>query len=108
MPAKRSFSSATGKVHKSHSGVHTEFNRLAKDEAAINRPLRSFLKQAYAFKATADYEVGASISIDAEKAREAIVTAERFVATIKGLLKSRSLLSPDHVLLRWHNQRSER
>ncbi len=37
----------TGKVAKSHQGVHTEFNRLAKDEPRINLDVRRFLPQAY-------------------------------------------------------------
>jgi uncharacterized protein (UPF0332 family) len=48
----------TGKVAKSHQGVHTEFNRLAKDEPRINLDVRRFLAQAYNLKAVADYEMG--------------------------------------------------
>lgn len=43
----------TGKVAKSHQGVHTEFNRLAKDEPRINLDVRRFLPQAYNLKAVA-------------------------------------------------------
>ncbi len=47
----------TGKAAKSHQGVHTEFNRLAKEEKRIDRDVRRFLPQAYNLKAVADYEM---------------------------------------------------
>lgn len=51
----------TGKIAKTHQGVHAEFNRLAKAEAAVDRELQRFLTQAYNLKAIADYEMGRTL-----------------------------------------------
>ena len=45
----------TGKAAKTHSGVRSEFARLAKDEPRIERAFPTFLARAYAFKETADW-----------------------------------------------------
>lgn len=50
--------SRTGRVAKTHSGVRSEFARLAKAEPAIDRSLTGFLASAYALKEVADYETG--------------------------------------------------
>jgi uncharacterized protein (UPF0332 family) len=76
----------TGKVHKSHGGVHTEFNRLARSEPDLNLALRTFLKKSYAFKASADYEASAAASITPELAEVAVDDAEKFFKAIARLL----------------------
>ena len=76
----------SGKVLKSHSGVHSEFNRLAKDEATIDRPLRAFLQKSYEFEASADYATGTAPGITSAKAAAAIAEAERYVGCVSALL----------------------
>jgi uncharacterized protein (UPF0332 family) len=75
----------TGKVAKTHRGVHAEFNRLAKGEMRIDRGLQRFLQQAYNLKAVADYEMGADSVVPLERAAAAIENAARFVESIAEL-----------------------
>jgi uncharacterized protein (UPF0332 family) len=75
----------TGKVAKTHQGVHTEFNRLAKEDTRIGRELRRFLPQAYNLKAVADYEMGTDSVVPLDRAAAAIESAGRFVETIAEL-----------------------
>jgi uncharacterized protein (UPF0332 family) len=76
----------TGKNHKSHAGVHTEFHRLVQDEPAIGRRLRAFLKKSYGFKASADYDVDTEVQVTPERAGDAIADATRFVDGVRALL----------------------
>lgn len=76
----------TGAVTKTHHGVHTQFNHLAKDEPRIAPEFRPFLSQAYNLKAVADYEMGADSEVPLPRAAAAIETAERFVACLSELL----------------------
>lgn len=76
----------TGKAIKTHSGMQREFARLAKDEPQIDAGLRAFLPRTYNFKATADYATGPGSQVSVESAREAILTARRFVECITTLL----------------------
>ena len=76
----------TGKVAKSHQGVHTEFNRLAIAEPRIDLEVRRFLSQAYNLKAVADYEMGPDSEVPLDRAEKAIGYAERFVDCIAMLL----------------------
>jgi len=75
----------TGKAAKSHQGVHTEFNRLAKEEKRIDRDVRRFLPQAYNLKAVADYEMGPDAVVPLERAAAAVERAGRFVECIAAL-----------------------
>ena len=77
---------STGKVIKRHKGVQREFGRLAKDDPRFGMDLRTFLGRAYNLKAIADYETGPGSQVSAERAREAIQTAGRFVECMAGLL----------------------
>ncbi|EME70186.1 hypothetical protein H261_09637 [Paramagnetospirillum caucaseum] len=69
----------TGRVAKSHHGVHAEFNRLAQDEARLDTGCRRFLAQSYNLKAVADYEIGADSEIPLDRAAMAVTGAGRFV-----------------------------
>jgi uncharacterized protein (UPF0332 family) len=71
---------------KSHSGVQTEFARLAKAEAAIDAQLRAFLGRTYNLKAIADYETGPGSHVSEAQAAEAIKGAVKFVEVISALL----------------------
>jgi uncharacterized protein (UPF0332 family) len=62
----------TGKVAKSHNGVHTEFNRVAKTEEGLDLEIRRFLPQAYNLKAVADYEMGPESEVPLDRAASAI------------------------------------
>jgi uncharacterized protein (UPF0332 family) len=76
----------SGRIYKSHSGVHGEFSRLVKDDPRVDDDLRAFLGRAYSLKAIADYETGPGSHVSAESARDAIATARRFIDRIAGLL----------------------
>jgi uncharacterized protein (UPF0332 family) len=76
----------TGKIHKSHDGVRAAFNQLSRSEASIDLALRKFLTRAYDFKIIADYDMAPAGKTTPERAVNAVAEAERFVATIRGLL----------------------
>ena len=77
----------TGKAAKTHSGVHTQFNRLVQPEAGFSTTLRRSLPQAYNLKAVADYETGPDAFIPLERAETAIATANEFVTAVAGLVR---------------------
>jgi uncharacterized protein (UPF0332 family) len=76
----------SGRIYKTHSGVHGEFSRLVKDDPRVDDQLHAFLGQAYTLKAIADYETGPGSHVSEERARGAIETARRFVECIAGLM----------------------
>ena len=82
----------TGKVPRTHRGVHAQFSRLAGDEPEVGAELPRFLSQAYDFKAVADYEIGPDATVPLAEALSAIETAENFVTRIAELLASRRKL----------------
>jgi len=47
----------TGKTPKTHRGLRSEFSRLARDEARIEREYLTFLAEGYEYKSIADYAV---------------------------------------------------
>lgn len=79
----------TGRVHKTHRGVQTEFLRLTKDDESLDRDPRSFLARAYNLKAVADYETGPNTSVPPERAKEALGLAQQFMLRI-GFAASRN------------------
>jgi uncharacterized protein (UPF0332 family) len=81
----------SGRIFKSHSGVNGEFSRLVKDDPRVDDHIRAFLGRAYDLKAIADYETGADSHISAERAREAIEAAHRFVECIAGVAQHPTL-----------------
>lgn len=76
----------TGKVAKSHSGVRSEFARLAKDDPRIGKAMTAFLPQAYKYKEIGDYGVGADARVTMSDAEAAIRSAGDFFAHIEALL----------------------
>jgi uncharacterized protein (UPF0332 family) len=76
----------TGKVAKTHRGVHSEFARLAKLEPAIDSRFPVFLTQAYNLKAVADYETGAGSVVPRDRAAAAIEAAREFIDCVSKLL----------------------
>ncbi|MBV8576940.1 MAG: HEPN domain-containing protein [Acetobacteraceae bacterium] len=75
----------SGKVVKTHRGVHRLFTQLAKNDARL-REFPRFLSQAYNLKDIADYELGSSASVPLDRAGDAINTAERFVGMVAGIV----------------------
>jgi uncharacterized protein (UPF0332 family) len=76
----------TGKAPKTHSGVHTEFLRLTRDDPRLDSDLRIFLSQSYNLKAIADYETGPDSRVSFERVTRTIEAGKRFVARIAELL----------------------
>lgn len=69
----------TGKVAKTHRGVQAEFARFTRAEENLPTELRAFLGRAYELKTVADYEVGFSTPVSAERAEEALRLSRRLV-----------------------------
>jgi uncharacterized protein (UPF0332 family) len=80
----------TGKVAKTHSGVRSEFARLARQSPKIGKTHAAFLAEAYKFKEISDYSVDRDQRMTTEEAALAIANAERFVAAIVTLLDRES------------------
>jgi uncharacterized protein (UPF0332 family) len=78
---------STGKVAKTHSGVRSEFSRLAKHEPRLGPEFSRFLAQAYTLKEVADYATGPDANVPLSRAAVAIETAARFLACVTGLLE---------------------
>jgi uncharacterized protein (UPF0332 family) len=76
----------TGKIAKTHTGVRSEFARLAKDTPRIDKTLSTFLAQAYLYKEIGDYGVGHGANVTMNEANGAIATAGRFIGCVAALL----------------------
>jgi uncharacterized protein (UPF0332 family) len=76
----------SGKVAKTHRGARRLLTQLAKNETGL-RELARFLTQAYNLKDIADYEIGPDAAVPLDRARDAIVTAERLVNHVDELLR---------------------
>ena len=77
----------TGKAAKTHRGVRSQFNRLARQEPGIEREFLTLLAEGYEFKTIADYDIGPAIdAIPPDDAASAINTAGRFIDAITELL----------------------
>ena len=76
----------TGKVYKSHKGVHIEFLRLTKNDPHFSPEQRGFLSKAYDFKAVADYDTGPIAEVSSQEAVDAIEAARKFLATVRRVL----------------------
>ena len=73
---------STGRVAKTHHGVHSEFSRLTLGKPELDG-LYVFLSNSYNLKAVADYETGPDSNVLPERAAAAIVEAGKFVAAIR-------------------------
>jgi uncharacterized protein (UPF0332 family) len=76
----------TGKIAKTHSGVRSEFFRLARETPELDNALPVFLAKAYRFKEVADYDVGPDAVVTVAEADDAITSAAHFIASITALL----------------------
>ena len=77
----------TGKVPKTHHGVHAQFPGWRGTNRASGIELPCFLSQAYDFKTVADYEIGPDRAVPLPEAISAIEAAQRFIDRIVELLK---------------------
>lgn len=85
--AQAFISEKTGRAVKTHKGVHTEFQRLTKDDQGVRPDLRVFLSHAYNLKAIADYETGPGAEVSGQQAIQALAQAQRFVAHLETMLR---------------------
>jgi uncharacterized protein (UPF0332 family) len=76
----------TGKAAKTHSGLRSEFARLARTEPRIDTKFVGFLARAYTLKSAADYGVDPLATISLPQAQEATETARQFVDVIDDLI----------------------
>jgi uncharacterized protein (UPF0332 family) len=76
----------SGRIYKSHGGLQGEFARLVKDDPRVDDQIRAFLGRSYELKSIADYETGPASHISAERAREAIDSARRFIERITSMI----------------------
>ena len=74
------------RVVKTHNGVHTEWQRLTRDDAEVDKDLRGFLSRSFRFKITADYGLDPLDRVTDAQASEAIAVAERFIALVESKL----------------------
>lgn len=72
----------TGKIAKTHRGVHAEFARLSRPEMGLGDNLHTFLQRAYNLKAVADYETGPDSELSPERAATAVEDADTFLLTV--------------------------
>lgn len=77
----------TGKAAKTHSGLRSEFARLARSEPRIDPRLVGFLARAYTLKSAADYGVDPTAAITLAQAREAAGVARQFILAIAELIE---------------------
>ncbi len=76
----------TGRVGKTHSGVRSEFARLARDEPRIAPDARAFLARAYEFKEVSDYGLDLDPGVTMEQAEWAIHSASELISVVEGIL----------------------
>jgi uncharacterized protein (UPF0332 family) len=76
----------SGKIAKSHSGVRSEFARLAKGDPRLGKPMTTFLAQAYKYKEIGDYGVGADGTVTTQDADAAIKSAADFIEHVEAAL----------------------
>ena len=79
----------TGKIAKTHSGLRSEFARLARGVAEIDKAFSVFLAQAYKYKEISDYGVGPGAVITMAEAEEAVMIASRMIDRVAALLGDR-------------------
>ncbi len=84
--AQALISERTGRIARTHEGVHSQFNKLTMGAARIDPELRRFLPHAFSLKAVADYETGPDAVVSAEQVEAAIATARRFVDYVAELI----------------------
>jgi len=74
----------TGRVPKTHSGVHAAFGQLTIQELGLSRDLGRFLADAYTQKQIADYATDRTV--DKAKAKQTIAAAALLLATVEDVI----------------------
>jgi uncharacterized protein (UPF0332 family) len=80
----------TGKIAKTHSGLRSEFARLARATPEIDKTFSIFLAKAYKYKEISDYGVGHGAVVTMAEADDAVKDAARFIDCVAMLLAGRS------------------
>ena len=86
---------STGKVVKTHNGVHRGFSRIVKDLPGLDPGIGRFLNRSYNFKTIADYGTDPDITISREDALKAIQAATAFAADIGTFLTATTPEQPE-------------
>jgi uncharacterized protein (UPF0332 family) len=84
----------TGKIARTHSGLRSEFARLARATPEIDKAFSVFLAKAYKYKEICDYGVGRGAVITKAEADDAVENAARFIDCITTLLARRPSQDP--------------
>ncbi len=77
----------SGKIAKTHKGVHAAFYLQTGENAEVDQDLRSFLGRSYRYKYAADYAVGIEEETTLDTAVRAVDMALRFFAHFAKLLE---------------------
>ncbi|HEX6442238.1 MAG TPA: HEPN domain-containing protein, partial [Stellaceae bacterium] len=84
--AQALISERTGRIARTHAGVHSQFNLLTKGDPQIDAELRHFLSDGFDLKTVSDYQVGPEAQVAPEDARAAIATAARLIECVTAIL----------------------
>jgi uncharacterized protein (UPF0332 family) len=72
----------SGRVVKTHQGVHSEFARIVKDVPGMDRQIREFSRSGYGLTSIADYGTDPDAVIMDDEAKAAIDDARRFLGQV--------------------------
>ena len=76
----------SGKVTKTHKGVHAEFARLTKDDPSFGAELRGFLSRAYNYKSFADYDDGPFSEVTKSNSEAALTASRDFINAVTSII----------------------
>jgi uncharacterized protein (UPF0332 family) len=77
----------TGRVAKTHSGLRSEFARVARLDPGIDPKFVGFLARSYTLKSAADYGVDPLTMISLDQAKEVTAIARQFIEDIAEIIK---------------------
>ena len=77
----------SGKIAKTHKGVHAAFYLQTSEDTAVDKDLRSFLARSYRYKYADDYAVGIEEETTLSTATRAVDIASSFFAHFTKLLE---------------------
>ena len=76
----------TGKIAKTHSGVRSEFARLAKEGGDLDRAHVALLGEAYKYKEIGDYGIGPDAVVELSDAQALVSKAQAMIAAVAEVL----------------------
>jgi uncharacterized protein (UPF0332 family) len=79
-----------GRATKTHKGVHSELQRLTRNDPHSRPACGVFQSKSYNLKAIADYETGPGSEISPERPSAAVQEAKCFVGYFESMLTSQS------------------